>query len=73
MSIIIPTYNQDEAYEMWGHIHFLNRDELELICKHLSFREMNSVEHGMSTYDSLKNLDTRIEQIDLNTYVEIIK
>jgi len=61
------------AYEKRGHLHFLSVNELELICKHIGFRELNMVEYGDSVYGELKGLDTRKNQIGLNTYVEIIK
>ncbi len=62
-----------EAYEKWGHAHFPSIYELELICKTIGFREVNRVGYGTSVYKELVNIDTRENQIGMNTYVEIIK
>jgi len=67
------TLAKKEAYEMWGHTHFPSFCELEMICKTIGFREVNRVGYGTSAYKELKNIDTREDQIGLNTYVEIIK
>lgn len=62
-----------EAYSIWDHYHFYSRDELELVAKHLGFSRVQFVEYGLSAYDDLSDLDTRSEQIGLNTYVELTK
>lgn len=62
-----------EAYDMWGHRHFFSFEELSLLCKHIGYRFVNKVDFGHSQFPELRNLDTRIEQKDLNTYVEVIK
>lgn len=69
----IATIGKNEAYTMWGHLHFCSRDELNLICKQIGFNKINFVQYGKSQHPSLRNLDTRKDQIGLNTYVEIIK
>jgi len=62
-----------DAYEKWGHVHFPSLEELELICAKIGFCEVNPVEFGHSAYNELIGLDTRNDQVGLNTYVEIVK
>lgn len=62
-----------EAYAFWDHKHFFSKDELTTIAKHIGYSEINLVEYGKSTYKELRNLDTRKEQIGLNTYAELRK
>lgn len=62
-----------EAFTTWRHLHFYSEEELSTVCRYLGFRVINFVEYSKSTYDPLKNLDTRKDQIDLNTYAEIMK
>lgn len=62
-----------EAFTAWSHLHFYSKEELSTVCKYLGFRAVNLVEYGKSIYDPLNNLDTRKDQMDLNTYVEIMK
>jgi predicted SAM-dependent methyltransferase len=62
-----------EAFTTWSHLHFYSKEELSTVCKYLGFRVINFVEYGKSVYDPLNHLDTRKDQIDLNTYVEIMK
>lgn len=62
-----------EAYEMWRHKHFLSYEELSLICQNIGYRSIRRVKFGESEYSELYKLDTRHEQIGLNTYVEIVK
>jgi len=62
-----------EAFTTWRHLHFYSKEELSTVCKYLGFSVINFVEYSKSIYDPLKNLDTRKDQIDLNTYAEIMK
>jgi predicted SAM-dependent methyltransferase len=62
-----------EAYLIWDHMHFYSRAELITIARHIGFEEVNFVEYGKSIYKELVGLDTRFEQIGLNTYVELVK
>jgi predicted SAM-dependent methyltransferase len=62
-----------EAYLIWDHVHFYSVEELTMVAKHIGFREINAVEFGKSQYKELSGLDTRSEQIGLNTYVELLK
>lgn len=62
-----------EAYSLWDHYHFYSRGELELVAKHLSFSHIEFVDYGLSEFADLSGLDTRSEQIGLNTYVELTK
>lgn len=64
---------KQEAFDMWSNIHFCSFAELELICKHIGFNEINRVEFGKSAFPVLTGLDTRINQIGLNAYIEIVK
>jgi predicted SAM-dependent methyltransferase len=62
-----------EAYSFWDHVHFYSRDELELVASHIGFSQIKFVEFGQSEHQTLRNLDTRADQIGLNTYVELTK
>ncbi len=62
-----------EAYTTWEHLHFYSREELKLVAEHIGYREINFVDYGISNYPELNGLDTREEQIGLNTYAELIK
>lgn len=62
-----------EAYAYWGHVHFYGRDELRLVATHLGFTSIRFVDYGKSDHSELSNLDTRSDQIGLNTYVELTK
>ncbi|WP_036483968.1 methyltransferase domain-containing protein [Myxosarcina sp. GI1] len=64
---------KEEAFTAYGHFHFYSRDELRTVAKHIGYREVNFVDYGASSFPELNNLDTRKEQIGLNTYVELIK
>ena len=62
-----------EAYLYWDHLHFYSREELTLVAKHIGFSKVDFVEFGKSNYPELSNLDTRTDQVGLNTYVELTK
>ena len=62
-----------EAYTTWSHLHFYSKEELSTVCKYIGFSAIKFVEYSKSIYDALDHLDTRKDQIDLNTYVEIMK
>lgn len=64
---------REEAYTMWGHKHFYCFESLELVSRHIGFRDIKMVEFGKSDYEELKNLETRQDQIELNLTVEITK
>jgi hypothetical protein len=64
---------KSEAYDMWGNIQFPSFSDLEMICKHIGFSDIRLVEYSKSDHKELNNLETRIDQIGLNTYVEITK
>ena len=64
---------KEEAYTAWGHLHFYSREELTTVAKHIGFREVNFMEFNVSNYPVLAGLETREEQIGLNTYVELVK
>jgi predicted SAM-dependent methyltransferase len=64
---------KEEAYTAWGHLHFYSREELTTVAKHIGFREVNFKEYGVSNIDELTKLETRDEQVGLNTYVELVK
>jgi len=62
-----------DAYTTWTHKHFYCKDSINLVAKHMGFRETHFVEYGISEYPELNKLDTRSEQIGLNLYVELVK
>lgn len=64
---------KQDAYTMWEHFHFYSREELRLVAEQIGFQEINFVDYGVSKYPELNGLDTRQEQIGLNTYVELVK
>lgn len=67
------TKGRNDAYIMWSHKHFYCFESLQLVAKHIGYRDMKVVEFGKSDYEVLKNLETRRDQIDLNLTVELIK
>jgi predicted SAM-dependent methyltransferase len=62
-----------EAYSFWDHIHFYAKGELEVVAQHLGFSKIEYPDYGVSQHPELSNLDTREDQIGLNTYVELTK
>ncbi len=62
-----------EAYTMWEHFHFYSKEELRLVAEHIGYRTINFVDYSRSDYPELNGLETREEQIGLNTYVELVK
>lgn len=62
-----------EAYAFWDHIHFYSKEELRLVAEHIGFSKIEFVEYGKSTIPELSGLDTRENQIGLNTYAELTK
>ncbi len=64
---------REEAYTMWSHKHFYCFASLELVCKHIGFREVVTVPFGESVHEALRNLETRQDQIGLNLIVELTK
>ena len=62
-----------EAYSFWDHIHFYSKEELKLVAGHIGFKRMEFFEYRKSACSELGGLDTRADQMDLNTYVELTK
>lgn len=62
-----------EAYEKWGIIQFPSFNDLSEICGHIGFTKVKRVDFGKSEHNDLCNIDTRIDQINFNTYIEITK
>lgn len=62
-----------EAYEIWDHLHFYSRQELQAVAKHIGFSSIHFSEFGKSEHGELQNLDTREHQSTLNTYAELTK
>ena len=62
-----------EAYTLFDHLHFYSRDEISLVATHAGFTSVEFVEYRKSRTPELENLDTRVNQIGLNTYVELTK
>jgi predicted SAM-dependent methyltransferase len=64
---------QEEAYTMWGHKHFYCEESLLIVARHLGFSNVEYVEYGKSKYKDLADLDSRLDQRDLNIYAELTK
>ena len=62
-----------DCYDQWEHIHFYSRDELSLVARHLGYSTVSFPAYGVSNYPELIGLDTRINQQNVNTYVELTK
>ena len=62
-----------EAYFFWDHIHFYSEKELELVAKHIGFKNIDFVAFGESKFAELVGCDTRFEQKDLNIIAELTK
>lgn len=62
-----------DAYEQFEHLHFYSREELTLVAEHIGFSDIHYTSFGQSEHDALKGMETRGEQQDLNTYVELTK
>jgi predicted SAM-dependent methyltransferase len=60
-----------EAYSMWGHKHFYSRGELEITAIALGFKAVRFESHGHTQYAELRGVDSRPDQAQLNTYVEL--
>ena len=64
---------QRDAYENWGHVHFYSQVELRLVAEHLGFKAVEFFSFGKSNRSELGDMDTRIDQAELNTYAELTK
>jgi predicted SAM-dependent methyltransferase len=64
---------KEEAYTRYKHLHFYSKAEIELVAKHLGFRNVEFKAYGESQYPELQGVDTREAQIGLNMYVELTK
>ena len=62
-----------EAYSFWDHVHFYSKEEISLVAKHIGFSKITFLKFGQSCHKTLRNLETRINQSDLNTFVELEK
>jgi hypothetical protein len=62
-----------DCYDQWEHIHFYSREELRLVALHLGYSHVCFPEYGQSKYSPLMGLDTRANQMNVNTYVELLK
>ncbi len=62
-----------EAYSAWDHIHFYSKEEIETVSKHIGFSEIEFKSFGESEHKELRGIDRRIEQKNLNIYVELTK
>ena len=61
------------AYDSLGHFHFYCEEALELVCKTIGFDRIEFQKYGKSNYPELRDLDTRIKQVNLNIYADVIK
>ncbi len=64
---------KNEAYTVWGHIHFYSKEELSMVCEHIGFNKVEFVRYGESDHSPLRGLDYREDQRELNIYVELTK
>jgi predicted SAM-dependent methyltransferase len=64
---------QWEAYDKWGHVHFYSREELRLVATHVGFRAVEFRAFRESPDPTLAAMDTRSDQADVNTIVELTK
>lgn len=62
-----------QAYARWWHKHFYTFDEIDLVARHLGWRDVRAVAFGASEHPELRGLDTRVNQIDLNLIVELTR
>ena len=63
---------REGEFEAWDHVHFYSKEEISLVAKHIGFQK-SFLEFGQSCHKTLRNLETRINQSDLNTFVELEK
>ncbi|QDT10860.1 methyltransferase domain-containing protein [Planctomycetes bacterium K23_9] len=61
------------AYDDLGHFHFFSREELVTVAKHIGFRDVKYCQFGESDHPELSNRETRENQKEVNTYVELTK
>ncbi|MGD0036254.1 MAG: hypothetical protein ABSC53_03055 [Bacteroidota bacterium] len=64
---------QSDAYTHWEHKHFFCEESLSIVAKHIGFSEITFYEYGKSKHQELMNLETRINQKDINIYAELKK
>ncbi|MFC1584253.1 methyltransferase domain-containing protein [Fibrobacterota bacterium] len=64
---------KEQAYARHQHLHFYSRKELELVALHIGFSEVRFADYRISEFKELRGLDTRENQKNMNTYVELIK
>jgi predicted SAM-dependent methyltransferase len=62
-----------EAYTPFGHKHFYCEESIELVGRHLGFRQIDFPGHKESRHPELAGLETRVEQSELNLNVELTK
>lgn len=64
---------KSEAYTPWGHVHFYCEESLELVARHIGFRNITFHGFGESQHDEFRGMDTRQNQADLNLFAELTK
>jgi predicted SAM-dependent methyltransferase len=64
---------REEAYLRWLHQHFYCKESLDLVARHIGFRECAVVSFRESRHPELRDMDTRADQQDLNLIVELTK
>lgn len=63
----------NDAYTRWHHEHFYCAESLQLVARHLGWREVEVVSYGESRHPELRGLETRPDQRDLNLIAELTK
>lgn len=64
---------KEKAFTMWDHKHFYCEESLSIVAKHIGFSNIKYVSYGVSAYEELRCLDSRLDQQDINIYVELSK
>ncbi|MEL6329770.1 MAG: methyltransferase domain-containing protein [Planctomycetota bacterium] len=64
---------REEAYELWGHVHFYSKEELATVARHLGFSDVRFCGFGESEVEELRGIDGRPTQADMNTYAELVR
>lgn len=57
----------------WGHKLLYTEDYITFVLKQCGFRKIIKCSFRESWFEELKNIDTRVDQIDLNLIVDAIK
>lgn len=62
-----------DAYTRWRHAHFYSEESIELVARHLGFRQVCFCAYGQSDHPEFTDRDRPPDQADLNLVVELTK